>query len=228
MEEDIKLNEPQIETVPWENRKETGLLSSLITTWKEVVFKPGTFFSKVDPKGKIKDALLFGIIPVSVSIVVSAIIGILYQVIAKRPPVGMTSNQVVTFNLVFMVVSPLLATIGLFIGSAIYHLFVLLCGGRKGFAATFRVMGYANAIAIFSPIPVVGPLAAFSLTASLFVGIYSIILLVKGFKRVHDISTARAIWAVLIPVFLGILLFVFSAVLLGVFLSMAPGGATTP
>jgi len=221
MDEDIKAGEELIKSqVAWEDRKNIGCLNGWITTWKEVVFKPGTFFNKVSPKGKITEALTFGIVPVSISIIVSAIIGILYQIITKRPPVGMTSQQVIIFNVIFIIVSPLLAMIGLFIGSAIYHLFVLLCGGRKGFRATFRVMGYTNAIAIFSPIPVAGPL---------FVGIYSIVLLTKGFKRVHSISTARAVWAVLIPVILGILLFVIASVLLGLFLTLTPGaGPLTP
>ncbi len=204
--------------VAWEDRKNTGVLGGWITTWKEVVFSPAAFFNRVSPQGKITDALTFGIIPVSISIIVSAVIAILYQVIAKTPPVGMTSQQVILINAILIVTSPLLATIGLFIGSAIYHLFVLLCGGRKGFRATFRTMGYTNAIALFSPIPIAGPL---------FVGIYSIVLLTKGFKRVHAISTARAVWAVLIPVILGILLFVIAAVLLGLFLTLTPGAAGT-
>lgn len=214
MEENIKLEEGvKTEQTPWEKRKDIGCLSGWITTWKEVVFTPGAFFNKVNPKGKITDALTFGIVPVSISIVISGIIGILYQVIAKKPPVGMTGQQIIMINAGLIILSPLLATIGLFVGSAIYHLFVLLCGGRKGFRATFRVMGYANAIAIFSPIPIAGPL---------FVGIYSIMLLTKGFKRVHGISTARAVWAVLIPVIIGILLFVLAAVLLGLFLTLTP------
>lgn len=213
--QESELTKPQ---VAWEDRKNTGALGGWITTWKEVVFSPGAFFNKVSPQGKITDALTFGIIPVSISIIVSAVIAILYQAIAKTPPVGLTSQQVILINIILIVASPLLATIGLFIGSAIYHLFVLLCGGRKGFRATFRTMGYTNAIALFSPIPIAGPL---------FVGIYSIVLLTKGFKRVHAISTARAVWAVLIPVILGILLFVIAAVLLGLFLTLTPGAAGT-
>jgi len=186
----------QADTIAWENRAEIGFVKALLSTWKNVLFNPKKFFSDMPVKAGIRSPLLFALIWGSVAIIISAFINLVMVLSgaslqnvppgAQVPPKAMMAGSYA----VLMVISPLLVAAGVFVISAIYHLMVLIFGGKEGFRATFRVLAYTNALSIFNIIPLVGPI---------FVTIYSVILFVIGFKRAQKLNTVKAVVVALLP-----------------------------
>jgi hypothetical protein len=89
----------------------------------------------------------------------------------------------------------LLAVVGafasLFISGSWTHLFVRAFGGRKGYGNTMKAFAYGNTpLFLFGWIPLVGMLFP----------IWALVLNIIGVKQLHEISTGRAIGAVLVGV----------------------------
>jgi len=106
------------------------------------------------------------------------------------------------------VVFALLAVVGafasLFISGSLTHLFVRAFGGRKGYGNTMKAFAYGNTpVLLFGWIPFVGMLFP----------LWALVLNIIGIRQLHEISTGRAIGAVL----LGIVALVIIAVLIALF-----------
>jgi hypothetical protein len=96
---------------------------------------------------------------------------------------------------------------GLFIGGSWTHLFVRAFGGRKGYGNTIKAFAYGyTPVFLFGWLPFVGMLFS----------IWALVLNIIGIKQLHQISTGRAIGAVL----LGIVTLVIIAVLIGVLIGL--------
>ena len=93
--------------------------------------------------------------------------------------------------LVSIILAPIFAAIGLFIGAGILHLLVMLIVGSRnsGFEGTFRVSAYSSVTSLVSWIPVIGWIAS----------LYGIYLAIMGIREVHNTSTGKAAIVVLIP-----------------------------
>jgi len=102
----------------------------------------------------------------------------------------------------------LLAVLGafasLFISGSLTHLFVRAFGGRKGYRNTIKAFAYGyTPLLLFGWIPFVGMLFQ----------LWALVLNIIGIRQLHEISTGRAIGAVL----LGIVALVIIAVLIALF-----------
>ena len=181
-------------SVDWDKKGEMGIFKAAGKTWLNILQHPKQFFSGMPVSGGIKSPLLFGLIWGSIAVMVSGIVNLILQLSgAVAPPPGIEApaqGAMVGAYLILIVFAPLLVAIGLFVGSGVYHLGVMLFGGRKGFEATFRVICYTNAIAVFNLIPVLG---------AIFVTVYSVVLFCLGFKKAHGMTTAKAVLAALLP-----------------------------
>jgi len=92
----------------------------------------------------------------------------------------------------------------LFISGSLTHLFVRAFGGRKGYGNTMKAFAYGNTpLFLFGWIPFVGMLFP----------LWAWILNIIGIRQLHEISTGRAIGAVL----LSIVALVIIGVLIGLF-----------
>jgi len=92
----------------------------------------------------------------------------------------------------------------LFISGSLTHLFVRAFGGRKGYGNTMKAFAYGNTpLFLFGWIPFVGMLFP----------LWALVLNVIGIRQLHEISTGRAVGAVL----LGIVALVIIAVLIALF-----------
>lgn len=94
-----------------------------------------------------------------------------------------------------VLVLPVAAVIGMFVGSAIYHVMLLMLGGaRRPYETTLRVSAYSNgATAVLNLIPICGAFVA---------ALYGIVATIVGLAKAHEISTGKAAAAVLLPVIL--------------------------
>ena len=128
---------------------------------------------------------------------------------------GLNVTAVYDFNPVASGLMALLgAFAGLFISGSWAHLFVRAFGGRKGYVNTIKVFAYGNTpVFLFGWIPFVGGLF----------WIWTLVLNIIGIRQLHEISTGRAVGAVLLGiltlvivvaliVWFVVLLFVLSAV----------------
>jgi hypothetical protein len=80
---------------------------------------------------------------------------------------------------------------GLFISGSLTHVFVRAFGGRKGYRNTIKAFAYGETpVFLFGWLPFVGMLFP----------IWALILNIIGIRQLHEISTGRAIGAVLVGI----------------------------
>lgn len=94
----------------------------------------------------------------------------------------------------WIVIAPIVLVIGIFIGSAIIHLFLWMLGGANGgFLTTVRVVCYAGSTRVLALVPICGsPIGA----------VWAIVLEILGLAEAHKTTTGKAALAVLLPLLL--------------------------
>jgi hypothetical protein len=182
--------------LPWEHRQQLGLVKAWFDTVSLLITRPSDAFTMMRPEGGMTDPLLFGLIGGCAGSVVS----LLLQGVMQSIP-GFGGNDEVfryfgvshlAFIIICAVLSPLLVAFGLFLGSAILHLCLMLVGGaNRSFETTFRVVCFAGGAAnLFSMIPICGGVIA---------AIYQIVLNCIGLSRAHPTTTGKALLAIFLP-----------------------------
>lgn len=185
--------------LPWEHREQLGLFAAFFHTVSLLITRPGEAFTRMRPEGGLAGPILFGLIGGCASSVVS----ILFQTLLEAVPGYPGDNGMLHMfglrpwigALILAVFSPIWVLLGLFIGSAVLHLCLMLVGGAKRpFETTMRVVCFTGGSAnLFTMIPVCGWLIA---------GVYTIVLECIGLSRAHETTTGKALLAVLLPFFL--------------------------
>lgn len=153
--------------------------------------------------------------------VIFAVIGTaVFSMIPQTAELGPLNNflgaggGIVVAGLMFIMIL-IFGIIGVFIGAAIIHLGVLLVGGNQGYNQTVKSLIYGGTPGyLFGWIPFIGIIGS----------IWSLILIIFGVKELHDVSTGRAVIAVLIPIIIiaAIVGFVMIGAILSGFSSMPP------
>lgn len=206
--------------IPFEDSSE-NFFSGMFSTMKLVLFSPTHFFSNYKLDGSIGRSLLFAVLvgwfSAAVAIVWSSIFqASIMQAIQQYVPrnQGIDFNQFMGGSQFGMIVgsifgffiAPVAVVIGLFISTAIYHLFLMIVkGANKGFETTFNVVAYGSAANIFKIIPIAGGLITF---------FYTLVIYILGLSEAHETEGWKGAFAVIAPVIfccccllLGILLF---------------------
>lgn len=189
--------EPGPVTPSWERRAEIGLTSALFKTIGEVLVDPVNTFRHMPVTGGLGGPLLFAVLLGTVGVIFQAfynMMGFGLQMMSTTMGVEEVGMNVL-LTLIMMILSPILVTVGTFIGAGILHLFLMLFGGaNRGFEATFRVIAYVGgATALFNAIPICGGLILF---------VWSTVCEVIGAKEAHQTTTWQALLAVLTPLLL--------------------------
>jgi len=108
-------------------------------------------------------------------------------------------------NVLFALMMIIGSLVFLFIGAAWVHLWVYLFGGRKGYRETLKALAFGDTPSLlFGWIPLVGILA----------GIWSLVISVLGIRELQEISTNRALGAVIIAVIIPLLIVIVLAAFL--------------
>ncbi len=106
---------------------------------------------------------------------------------AGLPLPAFTGAGVVFVALALIIVQFILV----FIGAAWLHLFVYLLGGRKGYVQTLKAVTFGSTPSLlFGWIPFIGLLA----------GIWTLVLEILGVRELQEITTARAVPAVILAI----------------------------
>ena len=170
-------------------------VNSFFDVVRRVVFQPVRFFSGLPRSGVVLNPLLFALICIVISAILSAVL--VLAGVQENP--GFNPNPQNALPSVFtprsawasIILAPVGGTIGLFVAAAIQQLLVRLIVGanNSGFGATFRVASYTQVTSLINWIPVVGPLLA----------LYGLYLSVVGIREMHGTTTGKAALVVLIP-----------------------------
>ncbi len=115
---------------------------------------------------------------------------------------GAGIGAAITFFVVFIT----MAITGAFIGGAILHIFVYIAGGRKGITQTIKAEMYGStASLLFGWLPIINIIAL----------IWSLVTEIIGIRQLHDLTTGRAILALVLPMIIAfILIFVLASFLI--------------
>ncbi len=205
---------------PWEQRAQLGFVPAVWQTTKGVLLKPSETFERMKREGGLGTPLLYSVIVGSTA----GIANLVYQMIVKggtssltpRPqglPPGLGGELSMGFLIGFAIFMPLFIAIGSFIASGVLHLSLMICGGAKqSFETTFRTHCYASGSAgLLQIVPFCG--AAVS-------GIWGLVCTCIGLSKTHEISTGRAVCAVLLPTAVCCVIGMF---FIGAFFAMAAG-----
>jgi hypothetical protein len=179
-------------------------------TAQAVIVGPTAFFRSMRRAGGVGAPILFGV----VGTVVGGVAAAIYQLLLSTMMAGVQGTEAARHEAVLglfstgcvVLVLPLGAVLSMFIGSAIYHVMLLLLGGgRRPFETTLRVSAYATgATSLLNLIPICGGIVG---------GIYAIVAAIIGLAQTHEISTGKAAAAVLLPVVIccGLLILFYGA-----------------
>jgi len=184
------------EYTPWESGQ--SFVAAFLRTTQEVLFSPTKFFKKVAAGQGYGSPFIFAMI----AGIIGFGVALLWQWLFLSEMVPTQIRSVTTYSFfLFFVLIPFVIAFSIVVVSGVIHLCVMIVGGnRKGFEATFRAISYSHSAMLFYIVPVIGGFVGF---------IYVHILAILGVREGHEISTGKAVLAVLLPViiaFVGILL----------------------
>jgi hypothetical protein len=181
--------------LPWEHRQERGFFNAFVETLVMVLTKPGEAFAVMKRDGGLGEPLIYALIGGCLGGIVSLLFSMGLQ------SLGFFADRHDTFGAMagmgagsaaFIILIPLFVAIGLFIGSAIVHLCLMIVGGaNQSFETTFRVLAFSQGSA--------GPLQMVPICGGLISGVWGLVCSCIGLARAHDTDTGRAVLAVFLP-----------------------------
>ncbi len=203
----------------FDNVKENGFFKALYLTWKKSLFSPEIFYEELNNTGGQEEksiskpyfyALLFTYINLVFSFFWEVIffkIGFYrnYAVLPKIPVFFENKSFIdmyIIIGVIFLLfILGILYTFFLTILTIVIHGFLMLMGGKHEIRNTFRIIGYASGVGVFSIFPIFG----YNISAAWFAA-----LLIVGIKKTNGLSTSRSIMTLLLPfIFLSLTLVVF-------------------
>ncbi len=173
-------------------------VESFVDVVRRVVVQPAAFFAGLPRQGSLLNPLAFALICTEISVL---LVGLLTFVGVPGGALwlfGAEGDQGLLEFLGGLVVTPIAATVGIFLTALVTHLLVVLVvgSGHSGFRATFRIVSYSSVTALVGWIPFIGWI--FSL--------YRLYLATVGIREMHGTTTGRALLVVLLPAILILLL----------------------
>lgn len=182
--------------LPWDNRQTRGFFQAFFETMVMVLTKPVDAFTAMRREGGFTEPLLYGLVGGCFGYIVYLLFVLLMPSVAMFG--GDRHNALagfigMGFGLFFTIILiPLFLVVGLFIGSAILHLCLMLVGGAKqSYETTFRVMCFSLGSTY--------PLVIIPFCGSIIAAVWGIIAECIGLARAHETDTGRAVLAVFLP-----------------------------
>src|SRR4051794_4084055 len=182
--------------LPWEHRQERGFFNAFIQTLSMVLTRPTEAFSIMKRDGGFGEPLIYALIGGCVGGIMAFLFSLGFQSLglftdrhnnslAAMAGIGIGSTRMI-------ILLPLFIVIGLFIGSAIVHLCLMIVGGaNQSFETTFRVLAFSHGSA--------GPLQIVPLCGGLISGVWAVVCNCIGLARAHETDTGRAVLAIFLP-----------------------------
>lgn len=182
--------------LPWEHRQERGFVNAFIETLSMVLTRPAEAFSVMKREGGFGEPLIYALIGGCAGGIVSFLFSLGFQSVGlftDRHNTGLAAMAGMGIgSAAIIILLPLFIVAGLFIGSAIVHLCLMIVGGaNQSFETTFRVLAFSQGSA--------GPLQIVPLCGGLISGVWALVCNCIGLARAHETDTGRAVLAVFLP-----------------------------
>jgi hypothetical protein len=182
--------------LPWEHREQLGILKAYFDTVSMVLTQPAAAFSMMKTEGDMMGPMLFALIGGSAGLIVSFLLQMaLHSVgfMANRQTAMFGMGVVGIWSIAYIILIPVMVIVGMFVGSGILHLCLMILGGaKKPFETTFRVVCFSSGSTyLLSMVPFCGGVIA---------GVWNIVLECIGLARAHETDTGKAVMAVLLPI----------------------------
>ncbi|MBN2734378.1 MAG: YIP1 family protein [Methanomicrobiaceae archaeon] len=181
------------------------MINEIFQKFKDITLNPVETFRKSRDE-ELGTSFIYFLVVIAVYCILSGIVSMLFIGIFSSFMPGMSTGMIagssIMFGIISIITSFIFSVIALIVGAVILHIFVYILGGRKGIEQTIKASIYScTPLAILGWIPVV----------SLIAIVWSFILEALAVRELHEISTARAVIAVLIPliIFIGIIVVAF-------------------
>jgi len=189
---------------------------------KGFLFSPSETFdnSKDDTIG---DAFKYFVVILTIfAVIISILLGVAFSLFAAM--LGMLGVPMMTlgaamgplFAVVFFILTLVSGIIGVFIGGLWLHIWVYLLGGREGVEQTIKALMYGVTPGyLLGWIPIVGIIG----------GIWSLIVEIIGIRQLHELSTGKAVLAVIIAIAIPLIIY---TVIIAAFIATMPGPGLGP
>jgi hypothetical protein len=195
---------PEELPAPFAERKALGFLRAFFSTWKLVALEPQRFFGMVRVDQTVT-ALLFGVVASTFGNLVAGVYALLsgaatseaFQPMIEQLPeeqaefLRFYAESLPTLTVAQVLLTPVLAVIGIYVTAALLHLALLvLRGARRGFDATLTAVAYAAGLNVLNAVPGCGALLAV---------VWGVVVLVVGLGAIQRCGSGKAFAAVLAP-----------------------------
>ena len=182
--------------LPWEHRQERGFFNAFIETLSMVLTRPAEAFSVMKREGGLGGPIIYALIGGCIGGIVAFLFSLGFQSLGlfKDQQNGLAAMAGMGIGSVAIIILlPLFVVIGLFIGSAVVHLCLMIVGGaNQPFETTFRVLAFSQGST--------GPLQIVPVCGGLISGVWALVCTCIGLARAHETDTGRAVAAVFLPV----------------------------
>lgn len=160
---------------------------------KGFLFNPTATFNAVKTEALGEAFKYFLILLLIFSIILAALTAILgtafTSLLSPILPIPLLGAAVAIVAVLILIFSIVVGIIGAVISGLWFHIWVYLVGGRKGLTQTMKAVMYS-----YTPSLLLGWIPLIGLIST----IWSIIIMIIGFRELHELSTGRAILAWLI------------------------------
>lgn len=181
-------------SIPWEERQRVGFLAAFSQTWSDATFRPTAFFRRLPKTGNFGSALLYALLAGTAAVLLS----LFWQYMFWESWADFRQFEEILgegFNRGLLglvaVLTPIFILIGVFVSSLIYHVCLLITGSaRYGLEATIRAYCYTYGVYLFVLVPFCGGFIAL---------VWQIVLMVIGWREIHESTTGRVLLAVFLP-----------------------------
>src|SRR5256885_4195997 len=179
--------------LPWEHRQERGFFNAFIQTLSMVLTRPTEAFSVRNRDGGFGEPLIYALIGGCIGGIVAFLFSLGFHSLVFFTDRNNNSLAAMAGmgigSVAMMILLPLFIVIGLFIGSAIVHLCLMMVGGaNQSFETTFRVLAFSQGSA--------GPLQIIPVCGGLISGVWAVVCNCIGFARAQETDTGRAVLAI--------------------------------
>ena len=181
---------------------------------RAIVTQPKEFFKKMPTSGGFGEPYWFAVVNMLISFILSAGFTFASMDAEFEMALQYLGINVPIFMLIMVPVVFVLGSIGLFLSSGIYHLFLKLVGAKKNYEATFRVLAYLSVFNVFTSVSSLNS-QIIDLVVFVFV-LYVLYIMIYALKEVHEISFLRSAIAVLLPVVVISIMIVIVVILMAV------------
>ena len=186
--------------LPWDDRKRIGFFPAIVETVTMVLIRPTEAFSRMRITGSLSNPLLYNLLGGWFGLLASGIYTVLLARLQGPAPGNLTDLQQLFFITpdkalgeleLFVIMGPVIVTVGSLVSSAVAHLFLMLAGGaNQPYHVTLRVFCFAYGSTQL--------LQIFPLCGGIIAMVWLMVCCVVGLAIAHGTTTARSMAAMVL------------------------------